>query len=56
MSGPVNLLIMPAIHSASISTKMLQEFGGGILALIWLDLKKVLQIAPLGAMFPDIVN
>ena len=27
LSGPANLLIMPAIHSASISTKMLQELG-----------------------------
>ena len=25
LTGPANLLIMPAIHSASISTKMLQE-------------------------------
>ena len=27
-AGPANVLIMPAFHSASISTKMLQELGG----------------------------
>src|SRR3954453_20071261 len=28
LSGPANVLIMPAFHSASISTKLLQELGG----------------------------
>src|SRR5262249_50087279 len=28
LTGPANVLIMPAFHSASISTKMLQELGG----------------------------
>ncbi len=28
LKGPANVLVMPAIHSASISTKMLQELGG----------------------------
>jgi malate dehydrogenase (oxaloacetate-decarboxylating)(NADP+) len=28
LSGPANVLIMPAYHSASIATKMLQELGG----------------------------
>ena len=27
LSGPANVLVMPAFHSASISTKMLQELG-----------------------------
>ncbi|MDP6603680.1 MAG: NADP-dependent malic enzyme, partial [Rhodospirillales bacterium] len=29
LSGPANVLIMPALHSASISAKLLQELGGG---------------------------
>jgi malate dehydrogenase (oxaloacetate-decarboxylating)(NADP+) len=29
LSGTANVLVMPAIHSASISTRMLQELGGG---------------------------
>src|ERR1019366_5996039 len=28
LTGPANVLIMPAIHSASISTKLLQGIGG----------------------------
>jgi hypothetical protein len=28
LSGPANVLVMPARHSAAISTKMLQELGG----------------------------
>ena len=57
LSGPANLLIMPAIHSASISTKMLQELGGGTLVGPYLvGFKESIQIAPLGANVADIVN
>ena len=28
LTGPANVLVMPAFHSASISTRMLQELGG----------------------------
>jgi len=57
LSGPANLLIMPAIHSASISTKMLQELGGGNLVGPYLvGFKESIQIAPLGANVSDIVN
>ena len=30
LSGPANILIMPGLHSASISTQLLQEFAGGV--------------------------
>ena len=57
LSGPANLLIMPAIHSASISTKMLQELGDGNLVGPYLvGFKESIQIAPLGANVSDIVN
>ena len=57
LSGPANLLVMPAIHSASISTKMLQELGGGNLVGPYLvGFKESIQIAPLGANVSDIVN
>ena len=29
LSGPANVLIMPALHSANISAKLLQKIGGG---------------------------
>ena len=48
LTEPANVLIMPAIHSASISTKLLQELGGatlvGLLMLLPLILVKVLLI------------
>ena len=57
LTGPANLLIMPAIHSASISTKMLQELGGGNLVGPYLvGFKESIQIAPHGANVSDIVN
>jgi malate dehydrogenase (oxaloacetate-decarboxylating)(NADP+) len=31
LSGPANVLIMPALHSANISSKLLQKLGGGSL-------------------------
>ena len=57
LSGPANLLIMPAIHSASISTKLLQELGGGNLVGPYLvGFNEPIQIAPLGANVADVVN
>ena len=57
LSGPANLLIMPAIHSASISTKLLQELGGGNLVGPYLvGFNEPIQIAPLGANVADVIN
>jgi malate dehydrogenase (oxaloacetate-decarboxylating)(NADP+) len=52
-----NVLIMPAFHSASISTKMLQELGGAtVIGPLIVGLEKPVQIVPLGAKDSDIVN
>ena len=57
LTGPANVLIMPAFHSASISTKMLQELGGStIIGPILVGFEKPVQIVPLGARDSDIVN
>ena len=57
LTGPANVLVMPAFHSASISTKMLQELGGAtIIGPILVGLEKPVQIVPLGARDSDIVN
>ena len=57
LSGPANVLVMPAFHAASISTKMLQELGGAtILGPLLVGLDKPVQILPLGAKDVDIVN
>ncbi|WP_394708628.1 NADP-dependent malic enzyme [uncultured Cohaesibacter sp.] len=57
LSGAANVLVMPAFHAASISTKMLQELGGAtILGPLLVGLDKPVQILPLGAKDVDIVN
>jgi malate dehydrogenase (oxaloacetate-decarboxylating)(NADP+) len=57
LSGPANVLIMPAFHSASISTKMLQELGGStVIGPLLVGLNKPAQIVPLNAKDSDIVN
>jgi malate dehydrogenase (oxaloacetate-decarboxylating)(NADP+) len=57
LSGPANVLVMPAFHSASISTKMLQELGGcTVIGPLLVGLNKPVQIVPLNAKDSDIVN
>jgi Malic enzyme len=57
LSGPANVLIMPAYHAASISTKMLQELGGStVIGPMLVGLNKPVQIVPMNAKDSDIVN
>ncbi|WP_170314811.1 NADP-dependent malic enzyme [Aquibium carbonis] len=57
LSGPANVLVMPAFHSASISTKMLQELGGStVVGPLLVGLNKPVQIVSLNAKDSDIVN
>jgi malate dehydrogenase (oxaloacetate-decarboxylating)(NADP+) len=57
LSGPANVLVMPAYHSAAISTKMLQELGGStVIGPLLVGLDKPVQIVSLGSMDSDIVN
>jgi len=52
-----NVLIMPAIHSASISTKLLQQMGGAsVMGPMLVGLERSVQIAPLGAKMSEIYN
>ncbi|MBV9635955.1 MAG: NADP-dependent malic enzyme [Methylobacteriaceae bacterium] len=52
-----NVLVMPAFHSASIATKMLQELGGAtVMGPLIVGLDKPVQIVQLGAKDTDIVN
>ena len=51
------MLIMPALHSANISYKLLQELGGGVaLGPLLVGLEKPVQIAPIGATVSEILN
>jgi malate dehydrogenase (oxaloacetate-decarboxylating)(NADP+) len=57
LSGPANVLVMPAAHSASISTKMLQQLGGvTVIGPLLTGLSKSVQIASMSATTNDIVN
>ncbi|NQW09297.1 MAG: NADP-dependent malic enzyme [Alphaproteobacteria bacterium] len=57
LSGPANVLVMPALHSANISYKLLQRFGGGsVIGPMLLGLDKPAQIVRMGATVSDIVN
>ena len=57
LSAPGNVLVMPAFHSASISTKMLQELGGStVIGPLLVGLDKSVQIVSMGAKDSDIVN
>ena len=57
LSGPANVLVMPAFHSAAISTKMLQEMGGStVIGPLLVGLNKPVQIVSLNAKDSDIVN
>src|SRR5204863_163508 len=57
LTGPANVLIMPAFHSASISTKMLQELGGAtVIGPMLVGLDRPVQIVPLGAKDSQLVN
>jgi malate dehydrogenase (oxaloacetate-decarboxylating)(NADP+) len=57
LSGPANVLVMPAFHSASISTKMLQELGGAtVIGPLLVGLDQPVQIVQLGAKDNQLVN
>ncbi|MDP3855937.1 NADP-dependent malic enzyme [Phenylobacterium sp.] len=57
LSGPANVLIMPAIHSAAISTQLVEALGGGtVIGPILLGLSKSVQIAPLSASVSRILQ
>ena len=57
LSDTANVLVMPAFHSASISTKMLQELGGGtVIGPLLVGMGRPVQIASLGATDSDLVN
>ncbi|WP_068084507.1 NADP-dependent malic enzyme [Polycladidibacter stylochi] len=57
LSGPANVLVMPAFHSAAIATHMLREMGGStLIGPLLVGLDKPVQIVPMGAKDSDIFN
>ena len=57
LSGPANILIMPGLHAANISYKLLQAVGGGtIIGPMLLGLEKPVQIVQMNATVNDLVQ
>jgi len=56
LSGPANILVMPGLQSASLSTKLLRQLGGeSVLGPYLLGLEHPVQIAPMTASASDLV-
>ena len=57
LSGPANVLVMPALHSANISAGLLQQIGGGtVIGPVLIGLAKPAQIVQASATVSDLVN
>jgi malate dehydrogenase (oxaloacetate-decarboxylating)(NADP+) len=57
LSGPANVLVMPARHSAAISTNMLQELGGStVLGPLLVGFDRPVQILSISSRDADIAN
>ena len=57
LSGPANILILPGLHSANISFKLMQQLGGGtVIGPMILGATHPFQIVQMGASVTDIVN
>ena len=57
LTGPANILVVPARHSASISVKLMQEMAGAtVIGPILTGVDKPIQILPTVAGVNDILN
>ena len=57
LTGPANILVVPARHSASISVKLMQEMAGAtVIGPILTGVPKPIQILSTGATVNDIMN
>jgi len=57
LSGPANVLIMPGLHSANISAKLLSKMAGGqMIGPLLIGLEKPAQIVSMGSTVNDIVT
>jgi malate dehydrogenase (oxaloacetate-decarboxylating)(NADP+) len=57
LTGPANVLIMPAVHSAAISTQLIQALGGAtVIGPMLLGLDRAVQICPLSASVSKILS
>jgi malate dehydrogenase (oxaloacetate-decarboxylating)(NADP+) len=57
LSDAANVLIMPGLHSANITSQVMEQLGGGtVIGPLLVGLAKPVQIVPLGSTVGDLVN
>jgi malate dehydrogenase (oxaloacetate-decarboxylating)(NADP+) len=57
LSGPANILVMPGLQSANLSSKLLKNLGGeSVLGPFIVGLELPVQIAPMTATASDLVT
>ncbi len=57
LTGPANILVMPGLHSANISFKLMQQLGGGsVIGPMILNTEHPFQIVQMSATVNDLVN
>jgi len=57
LTGPANVLVMPGLHSAHISSRLVQSLGGvTVIGPVIDGLHKPVQIVQMGATVSDLVN
>lgn len=57
LSGPANVLVMPALHSAAIASQLLQEMGEGVtIGPVTIGLERPAQIMQMTATVSEIMN
>jgi malate dehydrogenase (oxaloacetate-decarboxylating)(NADP+) len=57
LTGPANVLVMPGLHSAHISSRLMQALGGvTVIGPVIDGLQKPMQIVQMGATVSDLVN
>jgi len=57
LSGPANVLVMPGLHSAHITSKLISVMGETkVIGPLMVGLSKPVQIVPIGATVSDLVN
>ncbi|MBN67453.1 MAG: NADP-dependent malic enzyme [Rickettsiales bacterium] len=57
LSGPANILVMPALHSANISSNLMKELGSGaVIGPILCGMERPVQIVNMNASVADVIN
>ena len=57
LSGPANVLVMPALHTANVASGLMHELGNGaVIGPILVNMSKPIQVIQMNANVSDIIN